>query len=92
MGIYGKEWEYSMCSCCYCHYWKSPGKGCTYENGCCCDIPKTPLRAKRCSETTQIIQPQSPISECARCPYGRDSPCIGWCTKMLLIEMGRWPG
>ena len=27
-------------------------------------------------------------SECDGCPYGRDSPCIGWCTKKLMRELG----
>lgn len=27
-------------------------------------------------------------SECDDCPYGRCSPCIGWCTKKLLREVG----
>ena len=25
-----------------------------------------------------------PKSECDGCPYGRDRPCIGWCTKKLM--------
>ena len=28
------------------------------------------------------------VSECDSCPYGRASPCIGWCTKRILEEMG----
>ena len=31
-------------------------------------------------------------SECDGCPYGRASPCIGWCTKELLRSMGLWKG
>lgn len=27
---------------------------------------------------------QQPKSECDGCPYGRYSPCIGWCTKEVL--------
>ena len=27
-------------------------------------------------------------SVCDDCPYGRCSPCIGWCTKQLLEELG----
>lgn len=28
-------------------------------------------------------------SECDDCPYGRCSPCIGWCTKEILRSIGR---
>lgn len=28
--------------------------------------------------------------KCRNCPYGRDSPCIGWCTKKILQELGLW--
>ena len=36
-------------------------------------------------------QSRKPKSECDGCPYGRHSPCIGWCTKQLLqsLERGR---
>lgn len=31
----------------------------------------------------------TPKSECDDCPYGRCSPCIGWCTKEILRSIGR---
>lgn len=27
-------------------------------------------------------------SECDGCPYGRAQPCIGWCTRKILCELG----
>lgn len=33
------------------------------------------------------VAPQ-PKSECDGCPYGRDRPCIGWCTKKIMREVG----
>lgn len=27
-------------------------------------------------------------SDCVGCPYGRDHPCIGWCTKKIMRELG----
>ena len=33
-------------------------------------------------------RPSAAVSECDGCPYGRASPCIGWCTKELLRSMG----
>ena len=29
-----------------------------------------------------------PKSECDGCPYGRDSPCIGGCTKEVMKAVG----
>lgn len=37
-------------------------------------------------------KPPAAVSECDGCPYGRASPCIGWCTKELLRSMGLWKG
>lgn len=30
---------------------------------------------------------EKPKSDCDGCPYGRNHPCIGWCTKQLLQDM-----
>ena len=35
-----------------------------------------------------ISLPPKPKSECDGCPYGRDHPCIGWCTKKVMREVG----
>lgn len=32
-----------------------------------------------------------PPSECDGCPYRRDQPCIGWCTRKIMREMGLLP-
>lgn len=32
---------------------------------------------------------QKPKSECDGCPYGRYSPCIGWCTKEVIRAVKR---
>ena len=78
MRVYGKEWGYNVYDCRYCLYWKGLRKGCTYEKGCCCDIPQTP------PNKPPLPQPTVTVSECNNCPYGRDSPCIGWCTKDVV--------
>ncbi len=89
MKLYGKEWDYNVCDCRYCLYWKGLRKGCTYEDGCCCDVPQTPPLPK--GATPPPHKEPAAVSECVGCPYGRDSPCIGWCTLKILKEMGRWP-
>ncbi len=30
-------------------------------------------------------------SECDGCPYRKVQPCIGWCTRKLMREMGLLP-
>ena len=98
MRIYGKNWNYNVCDCRYCLYWKGLRRGCVYADGCCCDIPQTPPTPKRYVVVPQKTPTPLPVSECTDCPYGRDSPCIGcvYCvnklTPKLLKEMGRWPG
>lgn len=64
------------CRCCY--FWKKL-EGCTFRGDTGCFY----IPAEKASAA---------VSECDGCPYGRASPCIGWCTKKLLIEMGLWKG
>lgn len=56
--------------CRYCYFWKQT-EGCTY-------------RGKTGCYYISAQKPPAAISECDGCPYGRASPCIGWCTKELL--------
>ena len=64
--------------CRYCYFWKQT-EGCTYRGKTGCYY----LSAQK---------PPAAVSECDGCPYGRASPCIGWCTKELLRSMGLWKG
>ena len=61
--------------CRYCYFWKNNRVGCELGSDNC---------------FYRIPQKQA-ISECDGCPYGRASPCIGWCTKRILKEMGMTP-
>ena len=57
----------------YCHFWKNNKKGCCLgEENCYYLISVSP----------------KPKSECEGCPYGRDHPCIGWCTRKIMKEVG----
>lgn len=62
--------------CRYCFYYSR--KKCTLD-ACIYEKPK-PQRKRK------------PKSECEDCPYGRCSPCIGWCTKEILRSIGRGNG
>lgn len=59
--------------CRYCYFWRGKRKGCELGVENCYYIIK--------------VQPK-PKSECDGCPYGRVNPCIGWCTKKIMREMG----
>ena len=58
-------------------FWKQ-AEGCTY-------------RGKTGCYYISAQKPPAAVSECDGCPYGRASPCIGWCTKELLRSIGLWP-
>lgn len=64
--------------CHYCYFWTNGRKGCRLGRNNCYYL---------------ISLPPKPKSECDGCPYGRDHPCIGWCTKKVMREVGlRWYG
>ncbi|MEQ2823291.1 hypothetical protein AAAV73_11975 [Hominicoprocola fusiformis] len=55
--------------CHYCYFWTNGRKGCRLGRNNCYYL---------------ISLPPKPKSECDGCPYGRDHPCIGWCTKKVI--------
>lgn len=63
-------------SCDYC-YFQSPVAGTCELDARFYLLPETGL------------EPGKDGEGCACCPYGRDRPCIGFCTKKLLMEMQR---
>ena len=85
MRAYGKSWDYNVYDCRYCLYWKSRKKGCVYPDGCCCPVDQRDAGQFRDDEDKENT---APVSECRNCPYGRDSPCIGWCTKEVMRAVG----
>lgn len=58
--------------CRFCYFWKDKKTGCE-------------LGRENCFYR---LNDEKQISECGSCPYGRASPCIGWCTRKILKEMG----
>lgn len=76
-------------SCKYCAYWKGKKIGCVYENGCCCPEPQKPTKRNGIAQVYPADSPNEVLtSECEDCPYGRDSPCLGWCTKNVMRSVG----
>lgn len=64
-------------NCKFCYFWGGRVKKCTLggEEKCFYLIPeKAPVEKTKCDD----------------CPYRKNGPCIGWCTKELL--RGEKPG
>ena len=87
---YGKSWDYNVYDCRYCLYWKGKKKGRIYLDGCCCPIQQKPQGRNGVDQSRYetVKEDTAPVSACRDCPYGRDSPCIGWCTKEVMRAAG----
>ena len=59
--------------CRYCYYWTRAEPHCIYGFGQCFYTLQDPYTQDTVAE-----------SECADCPYGKYSPCIGWCSREIL--------
>lgn len=64
--------------CAYCYFWRGKKKGCELSS---CYYLIQPVE--------QETAPHEPgkIGDCKSCPYGRHSPCIGFCMAKILQEM-----
>ena len=59
--------------CRFCYFWKNRKQGCRLGKENCYYL---------------ISVPPKPKTECDGCPYGRDHPCSGWCTKKIMRDVG----
>lgn len=59
--------------CRYCYFWSGKKKRCS-------------LGRENCYY--KVSEKTVKKSECNNCPYGKHSPCIGWCTKKVLSKGG----
>lgn len=59
--------------CRYCYFWSDRKEGCVLGDAGCYYVLSS-AEKKKASD------------ECENCPYGRDRPCIGWCTKKILAH------
>lgn len=59
-------------SCRHCYFWKRNKKSCN-------------LGVEKCYYL--MIEKPKEKNDCDECPYGRDHPCIGWCTKKIMQEL-----
>lgn len=71
-------------SCEYCYFWRGKRKG--YERSECFyllpgETEKSP--AKTDAEEAEPFEEES----CEGCPYGKYSPCIGYCLEQIIREL-----
>lgn len=59
-------------NCRQCYFWGNIRRGCVLPDGNC---------------YYRIHAARKQVSPCTNCPYGRNAPCVGWCTKKLLGEL-----
>ena len=56
--------------CKYCYFWEGKKKGCQ-------------LGEERCYYILPLEEEKKKKSPCDGCPYGRVSPCIGYCLREI---------
>lgn len=59
-------------NCSYCYFWDNRKKACTQE---------------RCYYLLPEKETAGTARGCCGCPYGRHSPCIGYCLLKIIREM-----
>ena len=73
--------------CKHCYFWKGKRKGCGQEE-CYYLLPEEiPIPGTVPEKTFQQKQDKDSPGVCQSCPYGRHSPCIGYCIQKILREM-----
>ena len=65
-------------SCAYCYFWRGKKKGCELPE-CFYILPEKPAVSPKLETMGEI--------RCDGCPYGKHSPCIGYCLAKILREL-----
>lgn len=71
-------------SCEYCYFWRGKHKGCE-RSECFYLLPEETEKSmvKTASEGAEPLEEES----CEGCPYGKYSPCIGYCLEQIIREL-----
>ena len=59
--------------CAFCYFWHSGKKRCT-KAACYYLLPDVEVSGQK-------------EGDCRNCPYGRNTPCIGYCLQKILLEL-----
>ncbi len=71
--------------CKHCYFWKGKRKGCSQEE-CYYLLPEEKQQSEATPGNPSLQKPGG-AGDCQGCPYGRNSPCIGYCIKKIIQEM-----
>ena len=73
--------------CKHCYFWKGKRKGCSKKE-CYYLLPGEKTASSNISGNPLPQEfSKNGIGVCESCPYGRHSPCIGYCIQKILHEM-----
>lgn len=73
--------------CKHCYFWKGKRKGCSQKE-CYYLLPEGKTASANVLGNPLPQQfSKNGIGACESCPYGRHSPCIGYCIQKILQEM-----
>ncbi len=69
--------------CAYCYFWSINKKCCGQKE---CYYLLTDTDSESAVPKTEDTMPEE-AGNCETCVYGKNSPCIGYCIKKILLEM-----
>ena len=72
--------------CAYCYFWKA-NKKCCSQPECYYLLSDNISGSKPASQAPELSTISEKTGDCRTCPYGRHSPCIGYCIKKIILEM-----
>ncbi|MBC5744872.1 hypothetical protein FMM74_015120 [Lachnospiraceae bacterium MD308] len=70
--------------CRHCYFWRGKRKCCSRRE--CYYLLPTEERTDQTvigKQSQELVR----IGDCQCCPYGRHSPCIGFCIRKIMLEM-----
>ena len=71
--------------CRHCYFWKEKKKECSRKE-CYYLLPEESKESGAVQENLPVQEPAE-RGNCQCCPYGRHSPCIGYCIQKIIWEM-----
>lgn len=74
--------------CKHCYFWKGKRKGCSQKE--CYYLLLEENDGSGAVQGNTLVSESSKCSktgDCQGCPYGRHSPCIGYCLQKIMREM-----
>ena len=71
--------------CRHCHFWKGKRKGCSQKR--CYYLLPEDSEEYSAAQGNLPMQKSGETENCQFCPYGRHSPCIGYCIQKIMREL-----